>query len=388
LLRYQCQDGQWRQYYTDSERVAFTELELPSTAALSAHAAELQTSFDLTAGPLLKAVYYRLPDKQFLLLLAHHLIIDGVSWRILMEDLNDAYEQGSAWQAPPRTLSLSGWMQRLRQQGASIAAEQRDYWQRPLLSPCLDGRDVKYQDLDIVKIEFDADYSERFLTGVHHAYGTEANDLLLAALLSAYRQWAGASALSLILEGHGRDVLDDVDVSRTIGWFTTRYPVSLEYPANRDLGYLIKSVKEALRAIPNKGVGYGLVRYMSGAGSGHSFQDPAISFNYLGQFGEHRQGRFALADENIGNTMSPNAHTPYLIEFVGRHAAGRLGFEMAYPRHAYSAERMGEFGSAFKQALSAIIDHASGCNAQSLTPSDIDYDGFDINQLDDFLAQI
>lgn len=388
LLRYHYQDGQWRQFYADGERLAFVERELPSMAALSMHAADLQKSFDLTVGPLLKAVYYRLPDKQFLLLQAHHLIIDGVSWRILMEELDDAYQQGSAWQAPPQTTSLSVWMQQLRQQGATIIAEQGDYWQRQTLSPCLDGQDVKYQDLDIVKVEFDADYSERFLTGVHHAYGTEANDLLLAALLSAYHQWAGDSALSLILEGHGRDVLDDVDLSRTIGWFTTRYPVSLEYPANQDLGYLIKTVKEALRAIPNKGIGYGLVRYMNDAVSAHSFQDPAISFNYLGQFGEHRQGRFTYADEPIGAIMSPSAQTPYLIEFVGRHAAGRLLFEIAYPRHVYGGEWIGELAWAFKQALMAIIDHAAACDAQSLTPSDIDYDGFDINQLDDFLAQI
>ncbi|WGS85508.1 non-ribosomal peptide synthetase [Methylomonas sp. UP202] len=388
LLRYQYQDGQWRQFYADGERLAFFEQELPSMAALSVHAAELQKSFDLTVGPLLKAVYYRLPDQQFLLLLAHHLIIDGVSWRILMEELDEAYQQGSTWQAPPQTTSLSVWMQQLRRQGAKIIAEQHDYWRRQTLSPGLDGRDVKYQDLEIVKIEFDKDYSERFLTGVHHAYGTEANDLLLAALLSAYHQWAGDSALSLILEGHGRDVLDDVDLSRTIGWFTTRYPVSLEYPANRDLGYLIKTVKEALRAIPDKGLGYGLVRYMDDATNRHSFQDPAISFNYLGQFGEHSRGRFTYTDENIGAIMSPNARTPYLIEFVGRHAAGRLMFEIAYPRQVYRGEGIGEFAAAFEQALLAIIDHAATCKAQSLTPSDIDYDGFDINQLDDFLAQI
>jgi surfactin family lipopeptide synthetase A len=192
----------------------------------------------------------------------------------------------------------------------------------------------------------------------------------------------------LVLEGHGRDVLDDVDVSRTIGWFTTRYPVTLEYNANQDLGYLIKSVKESLRAIPDKGVGYGMVRYMNNATVGQLFKDPAISFNYLGQFGQHRQGRFALANENIGDIFSPDAIAPYLIEFVGKHAAEQLSFEIAYPRHLYSRDQITAFAEGFKQSLVNIIDHAVNCETQSLTPSDIDYDGFDIDQLDDFLAQM
>jgi amino acid adenylation domain-containing protein/non-ribosomal peptide synthase protein (TIGR01720 family) len=387
-LRFEFRDGQWRQFYADNGSIDFAELDLASVAQLSAHASELQKSFDLNAGPLIKAVYYRLPGKQYLLLVAHHLVIDGVSWRILMEDLNEAYEQGDRWQAPLPTASLKYWMQQLRRQAEKIIAEQQTYWQQPDLSPCLDGRNVTYSDLDIVKIELDRIHSEQFLTGVHQAYNTEANDLLLAALLLAYSRWANDRRLSLILEGHGRDVLEGVDVSRTIGWFTTRYPVTLEYNASQDLGYLIKSVKESLRAIPDKGVGYGIVRYMNDASIGQRFEDPAISFNYLGQFGQHRQGRFAFAEQNIGDIMSPNAVPPYLIEFVGRHAAGQLSFEIAYPRHLYNLEQISDFAENFKQALSAIIDHATGCDTQSLTPSDIDYDGFDIDQLDDFLAQM
>ncbi len=387
-LRFQYQNQQWRQFYADTESFGFSELDLSSMAQLSAHAGELQKSFDLNTGPLLKAVYYRLPDKQYLLLVAHHLVVDGVSWRIIMEDLNEAYEQGSQWQAPEPTASLKFWMRQFQQQGEKIIAGQQEYWQQQALSPCLNGQDVKYRDLDIVKVELDRTHSEQFLTGVHQAYTTEANDLLLAAFLLAYSQWDRSPTLSLILEGHGRDVLEDVDVSRTIGWFTTRYPVTLEYNANQDLGYLIKSVKESLRAIPDKGVGYGMVRYMKNAVDGRQFKDPAISFNYLGQFGQHRQGRFAFAAENIGEIISPDAVPPYLIEFVGRHVAGQLSFEIAYPRQVYSRERINAFAEGFKQALVNIIDHAGNCTTQSLTPSDIDYDGFDINQLDDFLAQM
>ncbi|HEY8036291.1 MAG TPA: amino acid adenylation domain-containing protein [Methylobacter sp.] len=387
-LRFQNQDKQWRQFYADTESLEFSELDLTSTEQLSEHAGELQKSFDLSTGPLVKAVYYRLPDTHYLLLVAHHLVIDGVSWRIIMEDLNDAYDQGSQWQAPEPTASLKFWMQQFQQQGEKIIAGQQEYWLQQALSPCLDGQSVKYKDLDIVKIELDPAHSEQFLTGVHQAYTTEANDLLLAALLLAYSQWEMSQTLSLILEGHGRDVLEDVDVSRTIGWFTTRYPVTLEYNENQDLGYLIKSVKESLRAIPDKGVGYGMVRYMNNAVDGQQFNDPAISFNYLGQFGQHRQGRFALANESIGDIISPDAVPPYLIEFVGKHVAEQLSFEIAYPRHLYSRERISAFAESFKQSLVNIIDHAANCETQSLTPSDIDYDGFDIDQLDDFLAQM
>ncbi|MGR9012023.1 MAG: amino acid adenylation domain-containing protein [Gammaproteobacteria bacterium] len=387
-LRFQQQNQQWRQFYADAESLEFSALALASMAQLSAHAGELQKSFDLNTGPLLKAVYYQLPDKQYLLLAAHHLIIDGVSWRIFMEDLNEAYEQGSQWQPPAPTASLKHWMQQFQQQSEAAISRQQGYWQQQALAPCLNGQKVKYRDLDIVKVELDQTHSEQFLTGVHQAYTTEANDLLLAALLLAYNQWQGSSTVSFILEGHGRDVLEAIDVSRTLGWFTTRYPVTLEYKANQDLGYAIKSVKESLRTIPDKGAAYGMLRYMRHAVDGQTFTDPAISFNYLGQFGQHQQGRFAMANENIGDIISPDATPPYLIEFVGKHVAGQLSFEIAYARHLYSREQMTVFAESFKQALLNIIEHTVGCKTQSLTPSDIDYDGFDINQLDDFLAQM
>ncbi|MDO9103417.1 MAG: amino acid adenylation domain-containing protein [Methylovulum sp.] len=388
-LRYR-HDGQgWRQYYSDNTGFELTVLEQVTNESLSTHAAAVQQSFDLTAGPLFKVVCYGHADGVHVLLVAHHLIIDGVSWRILMEDLHDAYQQGDAWQAPAPTASFQAWMRHVGQQGATLMAQQQDYWlnhESNAHGPFMAGQGGCYRDLDTVSCEFTEADSERFLTGVHHAYQTEANDLLLAALLWAYTRWSSSQQLTLMLEGHGRDVLQDVDASRTIGWFTTRYPVSLAYYADKDVAYLIKSVKETLRAIPDKGVAYGLLRYRGN--STLAFRDPALSFNYLGQFGGQQQGLFAMADEAIGDMMSPAASPPYHIEFVGKHVGGKLSFEVAYQRHLYTQGQVTELLAHFKQALLDIMAHAADCAAPSLTPSDIDYDGFDIEQLDDFLAQL
>lgn len=387
-LRFKLQNQQWQQAYAETETFEFTVQVLLSLSDLSAHAAKIQHSFDLSEGVLFKVVYYQLPEKCYLLLVAHHLIIDAVSWRILMEDLNEAYEQGEQWQAPAPTLSMKAWGQYGRLQGKKIIEEQQSYWWQQTITPNMDGHDVDYRSLDSINIELDAVHSELFLTGVHHAYATEANDLLLTALLLAYHQWTQESAFSLILEGHGRDVFEGADVSRTIGWFTTRYPVVLQYEQAKDLGYAIKSVKENLRAIANKGVGYGLLRYCIPELETHLFKDPAISFNYLGQFGEQRQGRFSIVNEAIGDIISPEASSPYLIEFVGMHLAGRLTFEITYARTRYKKQQMDDFAQGFKDALLNIIAHTANADTQSLSPSDIDYDGFDISQLDDFMAQL
>jgi non-ribosomal peptide synthase protein (TIGR01720 family) len=387
-LRFKQQNRQWQQAYAETETFEFTVQALLSLQDLSAQAAKVQQSFDLSNGVLFKVVYYQLPEKCYLLLVAHHLIIDAVSWRILMEDLNEAYEQGEQWQAPAPTLSMKVWNRYCQLQGKKIIEEQQSYWRQQTITPNMDGYDVDYASLDSIKIELDVTHSELFLTGVYQAYATEANDLLLTALLLAYNQWTQESAFSLILEGHGRDVLEGADVSRTIGWFTTRYPVVLHYEQAKDLGYTIKSVKENLRAIPNKGVGYGLLRYRVPELETHLFKDPAISFNYLGQFGEQQQGHFSIANEAIGDIISPEASSPYLIEFVGKHVAGRLTFEIAYSRTIYKKQQIDDFAQSFKDALIKIIAHTANAETQSLSPSDIDYDGFDISQLDDFMAQL
>ncbi len=386
-LRFKQQDKQWRQYFTDGDALDISVQEVDQTEQITKHAAGVQQSFDLTTGPLFKVVCYQLPEQTFVLLVAHHLIIDAVSWRILMDDIDQAYEQGEQWQPSEPGPSLQAWMNFCRQHSDKIILEEKDYWQQ-FISPAIDNTTTHYRDLDIIKTELDTSFSEQFLTGAHHAYSTEANDLLLAALVKAYWQWTRQPGFSLILEGHGRDALAGIDLSRTLGWFTTRYPVTLQYPEDQDMGFLIKQVKESLRAVPHKGIGYGFNRYLNPHNEGLTYTDPAISFNYLGQFGAQQQGHFAISDLPIGDIIAPDATPPYLIEFVGKHMAGRLSFEIAYAGNVYSKEQVEQLVHYFKTALIEIIQHTTNIQEQSLTPSDIDYDGFDINQLDDFLEQL
>ena len=389
-LRFEFRDNHWIQYFTEQQALTFKVVSQPDLLALERHATEVQQSFDLQQGPLFKVVYYKLPDRCHVLLVAHHLIIDAVSWRIVMEDLNAAYHQGEAWQPPLQTLSMKDWMQQCQRHYSTIDEQQHRYWQQLPISPDIDEQGKAYCDLDIIRIELDANASSIFLTRVHQAYSTEVNDLLLAALLLAYHRWTRQLTLTIALEGHGRDILEDADVSRTVGWFTTRYPVHLKYELNSDLGYLIKRVKETLRAVPNKGFGYGLSRYLNPNSDTHRYKNPAISFNYLGQFGDLQQGKFSVAELAIGDMISPRANPPYLIEFVGKHVAGHLNFEIAYVNKVYDKKNIRIFAHGFKSALLEVINHAAHAHTgnYSLTPSDIDYDGFDISQLDDFIAQL
>ncbi|KAF6649084.1 condensation domain-containing protein, partial [Paenibacillus sp. EKM301P] len=142
------------------------------------------------------------------------------------------------------------------------------------------------KDSELMTVTWTAQETEQLLKQAHRAYNTDMNDLLLTALGLAIHRWAGIERVLVNLEGHGREsILPELDITRTVGWFTTQFPVVLDMNAGQDLSQRIKQVKEGLRRIPQKGIGYGMLRYLSAACEQERFvTEPEISFNYLGQF--------------------------------------------------------------------------------------------------------
>ena len=387
--------------------VALEILDLQGVAApesaLLERAEALQRSIDLEQGPLLKAVLFRLADGDRLLLVIHHLVIDGVSWRILLEDLSAAIaalETGAPVALPPRTASFRDWSLSLREYCRSGALAGEIAWWRSLLQapagelrPDLPGYGPGvHGESRTVTFELDQERTRSLLGPVHEAYRTEINDLLLTALALALEQQHGQRASRIALEGHGREPLGDApDVARTVGWFTSIYPVRLELPENPDPGYRLRAIKEELRAIPHKGIGFGLLTQIcpdEGLPGLEATADLPVSFNYLGQFDQDfAGGRWSPAAENAGAEIAPAMRRSHEIDILAVVTAGVLRFSLTHSPRRFSVAAMEKLAGDYRQALEMLVDHCLQ-SAGGLTPHDIDYDGLDQDGLDAILDNL
>ncbi|UCH97971.1 MAG: AMP-binding protein, partial [Candidatus Aminicenantes bacterium] len=265
----------------------------------------IQQSIDLKTGPLVKTGLFKTREGDHLLIVIHHLVVDGISWRILLEDLASGYiqaHQGKEIKFPGKTDSFKHWASQLKEYAAAKENKQAkgilnqlEYWQavdahQPEPLPVdheIGMRLKKKKYCKTISITLDQQITELLLRNVNQTYNTEINHILLAALGMTIKQWAGLEKITINLEGHGREpIIPDIDISRTVGWFTTQYPVTLDMAGTGNLAGVLKSVKKTLRRIPDKGIGYGILRYLTPLQKkeGHLFNlQPEISFNFLGE---------------------------------------------------------------------------------------------------------
>jgi non-ribosomal peptide synthase protein (TIGR01720 family) len=367
------------------------ESEAAQATAIEAAAAQLQASLSLSEGPLLRVALLDLGRQQAsrLLIVIHHLAIDGVSWRILLEDLLTAYGQlsrGQAVKLPPKTTSFKQWAERLRAyaQTASVKAEM-EYWlaeERSQVGPLpvdyLEGRSANtVASSRTVSVRLSEEETRALLHQVPEAYHTHINEVLLTALVQALSQWTGERRVLVDLEGHGREALfADVDVSRTVGWFTTVYPVLLEVRWGMDEGSALKAIKEQMRGMPNRGIGYGLLRYLSGDGAAAEAlrrqPQAEVSFNYLGQLDQVLPvtSPFGVARESSGPPHSPRGIRRYLLEINGSVIEGRLQLVWIYSEQVHRRTTIERLAHGHLEALRALIAHCQSPEAGGFTPSD------------------
>ncbi len=304
-MRFERADGGWRQRNAAAEegevlRCADLSGVDPAAqdAAMEAAALAAQSGMDLGSGPLLRVVFFRLGHgrRPRLFLTAHHLVVDGVSWRILLADLEAAYRQALAGGGPvvlgAKTTSFRDWARRLAGHVAGGGLDgELGYWRGVAAAAegagalPADGRGVNTAgSVRLVSVRLGAGVTRALLQEVPAVYRTQVNDVLLSALGRVLAGWTGSDRVLVGLEGHGREELfGDADVSRTVGWFTSEFPVVLAVPAG-GWGVVLKSVKEQLRAVPGRGVGYGALRYLASCGGELAAgRRPGIGFNYLGR---------------------------------------------------------------------------------------------------------
>lgn len=354
----------------------------------------IQAGISLEQGPLLKLGLFHTEEGSYLLIVVHHLVIDGVSWRILLEDIETLYrlqEQQLPFLLPSKTHAYKAWTERLvayRQETSYTRAAA--WWARfngltaANIIPDIVSGTNNTGDAAIETIWFSEDITTTLLREVHQAYHTQLPDLLLTALLMSINRMWGHSSLLVDMEGHGREeVVQGIDVTRTIGWFTTIYPVLLKH--QDDLSRSIREVKETLRSIPNKGFDYLLYNYpdqeTAAASSGAQ-----ISFNYLGQFDTDITGKsFVVSTVSNGQIHGAGNQRNYLWDVLGVIAGGKLRVSLTYSTAQFKTATVRSFLTLYHASLLEILTHCRqrALTGRLLTPADLTFGGLSIPQLDE-----
>jgi len=369
---------------------------------------ELQSSLNLSSGTIVQVALFKLGNNQpnQLLIVIHHLVVDGISWRILLEDLATAYQQlirREAIKLPPKTTSFPEWANKLITYSQSEKLTQElDYWLSQFtgnISPLpVDyplGKDSNtLASTDSITLFLNEDETRALIQDVPAAYNTQINDILLTALVSSFNQWTGEKSLIVDLEGHGReDLFEDVDLSRTVGWFTTIFPIHLKVSYVNNLGETLKLVKEQLRCLPKHGIGYGILRYLHTTtivkDKLQSLPKAEVSFNYLGQF-----DRVLSASEILGTAkewkseQSKQGNRTHLIAISGLIHSGKLEIDFAYSNKIHKRDTIEALAFRFMETLKALIVHCQSKQSQGYTPSDFAAAKLNQQQLDKFLSKI
>ncbi|MGG4266744.1 amino acid adenylation domain-containing protein [Peribacillus simplex] len=354
---------------------------------------KLKSEFNLETGLLIKAVNFDLGKHgKRLLIAAHHLVVDGVSWRILLDDLAkilDGKRRLVEIELPVKTWSYQRWTQEVKEYADSLPVEETGYWNEVTshaarqLSGAPQDYQVLMQHTSTVRKNMSKETTKQWLLRTISAYQTEPVELLITSLAMTMLQMKGNSSVLMQMEGHGREEFQgDVDVSRTVGWFTSIFPVLLDLP-DAELSVQIKQMKEQLRQVPNKGFEYLIKRYLNNQLAPISNEQQMIRFNYLGDFdGLAVPGFFALADEYTGPDTGPLNHFNVLLDFTAMVVKGQLHLSVIYGTSQFTEEWVTEFMDVWSDKLVQIVEHCANKKNTEYTPSDFDTVELDQEELD------
>jgi amino acid adenylation domain-containing protein/non-ribosomal peptide synthase protein (TIGR01720 family) len=405
----ESQEGWMQEYGNEScyliEENLATSAQEDIEGKITALCEQYQQSLDIYTGKLLKMVLIRTPVNEKnnrLFIVIHHLAVDGVSWRILLENLEsciDALATGKSIGQGMKTSSYREWCKELEIFAQSETAEsQLPFWEKvvrnvPVLPADYPSQLSCWKDVNEYTASLSAIHTKSLLQETNRAYKTEINDILLTALAQTIGEWCNNEKILIGLEGHGReDISMAADVTETIGWFTNLYPVLLELNRDMNPGSMIKSVKEQLRQIPGKGMAYGALKYLHPSEeirkrlkSNGVFD---IVFNYLGQL-DNIAGlnkKITLAPEEHGSDIGPDNHFNEKFMIDCSVSNGALSFLWRYSSRQYKPATISDLAEKFIENLTLLINHCSYRKETEHTPSDFGLNGsVSYQELDDFM---
>ncbi len=359
---------------------------------------EIQSSFNLNDGQMMKAKVYHAEDRDFLFIAIHHLVIDGISWRILLEDLTTAYEAvvyGSGeCSLPKKTSSFKEWAKALHQYAKSYQVEQEiDYWRKmlqhdyiPLLKeeiPYGFVRDEKKYDMEIT-----LDESKEILYEINKAYGTNTQEIVFSAFARALMRTFGQKDYLIDLESHGREEIDSrVNVVRTVGWFTVQYPIGIFQDELQNIRDAIINVKEKFRRVPKNGIGYGLLKYLNKIDDLPEANSDIV-FNFLGQVSKGKESdEIQVVEFNYGKTCSENQARHHLIEFDVIVEDDILKTSITYSGEVIHETVICSMANTFLEELGTIKHHCKEQREMIKTPADYQNGAISMEELQSVLKK-
>jgi amino acid adenylation domain-containing protein/non-ribosomal peptide synthase protein (TIGR01720 family) len=393
-------EGAWRQVFVaPDEDVPFSLHDLSDvpeaeqSAAIVALAAELRNGLDLATGPIIRVALMHIGPQQpvRLLIVMHHMAGDGISWRIVLSDLQLAYlqlNQGAPVQLPPKTTSIKQLSERLATyaQSPALRSSLSSFWltrpwhkvaQLPVDYP--DGRDANTIDSTrTVTVRLDAQETDLLLHTVLKTYRAQIMEVLLATLALVLADWNASQVQLIDVVGHGREtIFDDLDLSRTVGWLSTAVPVVLDLGTAHDPVTALRSVMRQLPRLSTYGIEYQALRYLC--------DDPAVreqlralpayevAFNYLGQVEQLEPSAMLTrpapeAASVAAMAIDTQLKRQSLLHCSGRIAHDQLTLYLKYSEHVHKQATIAKLGQAFAQALRALIASCAP-EAQGAEPS-------------------
>lgn len=411
-LRFLKEGGNYRQIFSEmNSSVPFEVVELTGgniEKTVTEKSAEFQSTLNIEKGPLFKIVYFKLIEEKYdrLLIIIHHLVVDGVSWRILLEDLQTAYEQllnsGKA-KLPPKTTSFKFWAERLKKSADEEKwISELKHWEKvkkfeeyaKIPVDFKKGENIE-QSLNRVELRLPVEMTEIILKETVQKFNTSVLEILLTAFVNSVSQWSGKRKLLIGMEGHGReDIFDDVDISRTLGWFTSIYPVLIDLKDSVNILDSIKYVKEQFRKIPNNGMGYGILKYLSNNKNVnqvmHEFSEPDIMFNYLGVFNQNetKKSKFKKANENSGSERALDNIRANLLDVTSSIADDVLTVHINYSENFHKRETIKKLTELIEENILNIIHVVK--TGENIEISTVDFEDAEITEedLDHLLSEM
>ncbi|MGM9978727.1 MAG: condensation domain-containing protein, partial [Clostridium sp.] len=346
---------------------------------------EIQKSINIENGSLIKFGLFKFKDEEHLLICIHHLVADGISLRIILEDIEDGYNQyikEGKIQLKKKTASYKDWAEALVEYAESNKLKKEEnYWKQvnDKINDCgsleIKCKDKKY---DNIMTELDISNTRQLLTRAGKAYNTEINDLLLAALILTINKVNNKKKIALSLEGHGREEIHKkISIERTVGWFTSIYPIVLE--TNGEIEDTIIQTKEMIRNIPNKGIGYGVLKYNSKNNALDAV--PNISFNYFGEIGTELKDGINISDLPKGDEIGDNVNINDLIINIIK-VDGKLQVNFTYNTFSFNKEYINELGNKYIDSIKDIIKLCTSRKKSVKTKSDFANIGLNIKDIE------
>jgi non-ribosomal peptide synthase protein (TIGR01720 family) len=377
-FRFQRTDGYWEQSAIPIEDAAvgleyFDFLDLDEVAARRREtwvSEQLSRQLDLREGPLLAGAICRRSRGDRIVFVAHHLVVDSISWTILVQDLNLALHQlarGEDVSLPPKTSSFREWSDLLHHMSASDEVSQTSaFWHEMTASiseswlPSKAKNEMTEGDSTARTTTLAPQETEFLLTRVRTRYGAEIDEILLALLTAAVASATGVDSVTVDLEGHGRGgAPGHSDIVRTVGWFTTVYPLTITVNRSGDAAAWIKTVQDVRRHVPHEGLSYGLLRYLRPEVSGHP-RLPAsgseILFNYLGRFATADRTERVRFDGELSVSKAPSNRRPYPLEVNAWVADGALSVEFSYANGVLMEDLASRIQAEFQDRLSELAE--------------------------------